>query len=337
MESVFPGSLDHLISPDVFRDPTSVRALDRAMYEYFVRTGENGIAKSISESTEVFPHDAEEDAFKALQAFNEDMKVGRLDRIRTWVTSHREELKMRHSPLEYLLYRHEFIRLALGRATSDKAFSLHQDQAPTNVSMALAYGGRHFHSHYHTYMDQIQQLYTILVFVPRFPVDEQGVARDGFSCEQDILAHIPSRYRELIFVCDKELDFLRTTFHRDYCAISNLPHKDPLEASVHVGADIALSRIIKARKMKQQYGHEWSQADELPVEIPLPRELNIHSTFLCPVSKDVATEDNPPMRQPCGHVVSLEALKQIAQMRKRIKCPYCPSESHLGDACRVYF
>lgn len=49
METMFPESLDHLISSDVFRDPASVRALDQAMYEYFVRTGENGIAKSISE------------------------------------------------------------------------------------------------------------------------------------------------------------------------------------------------------------------------------------------------------------------------------------------------
>lgn len=272
-----------------------------------------------------------------LQALNEDMKVGRLDRIRTWVISHREELQMRNSPLEYLLYRHEFVRLALGRTTSDEAFPLHHYEAPTNVSMALAYGRNHFHSHYHTYMDQIQQLYTILVFVPRFPVDEHGVARDGYPGEEDMLAHIPSRYRELVFACDNELNFLWTTFHRDYCAILNLPHIDPLEASVHVGADIALSRIIKARKIKQQYGYEWSQADELPVEVPLPRELNIHSTFLCPVSKDVATEDNPPMRQPCGHVVSLDALKQIAQVRKRIKCPYCPAESQMADACRVYF
>lgn len=57
------------------------------------------------------------------------------------------------------------------------------------------------------------------------------------------------------------------------------------------------------------------------------------------------------MRLNCGHVISRDALQKLAQSGRfvnsahmttsynhsRLKCPYCPIESNVADAKRVYF
>lgn len=57
------------------------------------------------------------------------------------------------------------------------------------------------------------------------------------------------------------------------------------------------------------------------------------------------------MRLNCGHVISRDALQKLAQSGRfvnpthinasythsRLKCPYCPIESNVSDAKRVYF
>src|SRR5712691_718337 len=91
------------------------------------------------------------------------------------------------------------------------------------------------------------------------------------------------------------------------------------------------------------------------IEIPLPPENRYHSVFACPVSKDQSTEQNPPMMMNCGHVVSKDSLQKLSKTSgyvtrlcifpasadervfSRVKCPYCPVESMVSDALRVYF
>uniref|UniRef100_A0A915E789 RING-Gid-type domain-containing protein n=1 Tax=Ditylenchus dipsaci TaxID=166011 RepID=A0A915E789_9BILA len=65
----------------------------------------------------------------------------------------------------------------------------------------------------------------------------------------------------------------------------------------------------------------------------------VHSTFSCPILKTQSTESNPPMRLSCGHVISSDALHKLAAQSRnqRFKCPYCPEESNLQEATRVYF
>ena len=84
---------------------------------------------------------------------------------------------------------------------------------------------------------------------------------------------------------------------------------------------------------------EWTTNNELPIEIQLPDHLKFHSVFSCPVSKEPATRQNPPMLIPCGHVISLEALKRLIKggaTSSKFKCPYCPSEATLAQAIRVH-
>uniref|UniRef100_A0A1I8A411 RING-Gid-type domain-containing protein n=1 Tax=Steinernema glaseri TaxID=37863 RepID=A0A1I8A411_9BILA len=95
--------------------------------------------------------------------------------------------------------------------------------------------------------------------------------------------------------------------------------------------------LIRLRQIMAARQEQLFVADELPVEIPI--EKHVHSTFTCPILKIQSTDNNPPMRLACGHVISRDALNKLAQNSRqiRLKCPYCPMESSASDAKRVYF
>ncbi|KAI9309296.1 CTLH/CRA C-terminal to lish motif domain-containing protein [Cunninghamella echinulata] len=131
-------------------------------------------------------------------------------------------------------------------------------------------------------------------------------------------------------------------FQRDFCSLLNMSAESPLYASVYVGTT-ALPIIMKLHKIMVAKRTEWSQQDELPVEVPINDDLRYHSVFACPVSKEQATNDNPPMMMPCGHVICKESLTRLSRNSRygrnamRFKCPYCPSESSVDQAVQVIF
>lgn len=113
-----------------------------------------------------------------------------------------------------------------------------------------------------------------------------------------------------------------------------------LVCSVYVGTT-ALPVIMKFNKIMADKKAEWSAQNELPVEIALDEDLRFHSVFACPVSKEQATEENPPMMMPCGHVICKESLIRLSRNSRssstKFKCPYCPNESSAEQAVQVYF
>ncbi|KAI8344599.1 protein UNQ2508/PRO5996 [Chlamydoabsidia padenii] len=131
-------------------------------------------------------------------------------------------------------------------------------------------------------------------------------------------------------------------FQSDFCSLLNMSADSPLYASVYVGTT-ALPIIMKLHKIMAAKRAEWSQQDELPVEVPMDDDLRFHSVFACPVSKEQATDDNPPMMMPCGHVICKESLARLSRNSRygrnamRFKCPYCPSESGVDEAVQVTF
>jgi len=112
------------------------------------------------------------------------------------------------------------------------------------------------------------------------------------------------------------------------------------------------------------FQHSCQNAYLTQIEIPLPAENRYHSIFACPVSKEQSTEQNPPMMMGCGHVITKDSLLKLSKPQgwassyilyldldstdiyalpwydpvdRRVKCPYCPTESQMGAALRVYF
>ena len=89
--------------------------------------------------------------------------------------------------------------------------------------------------------------------------------------------------------------------------------------------------------MQQRQCQEvWNAKDELPVEIDLGQESRFHSIFACPILRQQSTDENPPVRLVCGHVISRDALNKLANGNK-VKCPYCPMEQSPTDARLILF
>ncbi|GMK57716.1 hypothetical protein CspeluHIS016_0405500 [Cutaneotrichosporon spelunceum] len=138
---------------------------------------------------------------------------------------------------------------------------------------------------------------------------------------------------------DNDAAPLASMFITDYCRRHGWAREDPLEVVVDLGSrGGALNAIEKARRVMGERLGNVRKWEELPMEVPLPASRRYHSVFVCPVSKEQATESNPPTMLSCGHVVARESFTRMVKTGKRsAKCPYCPQETSLTSAQRLYF
>ncbi|GME97803.1 unnamed protein product [[Candida] boidinii] len=126
---------------------------------------------------------------------------------------------------------------------------------------------------------------------------------------------------------------------QDYCSLIGLSSRSSLFTTLLTGY-ISLPSYIKFNQIfKNTKGKlDWTTKNELPFEIELPKSLQFHSIFICPVSKEETTSINPPMVLPCNHIISNESLNKLSNnMKSAFKCPYCPSTSVAGQSRRVKF
>ncbi|EED16806.1 regulator of gluconeogenesis Rmd5, putative [Talaromyces stipitatus ATCC 10500] len=224
-----------------------------------------------------------------------------------WARDHRAPLETRGSNLEFELCRLQFVWLFHGGRQPQYPPSSYGRRA------ALEYARQEFSSFIPRYLKEIQQLIAAMAFWPN--LDE-------------------SPYRH-IFNNPTAWSEVAHSFTREFCSLLGLSADSPLYIAATAGA-IALPTLLKLQTIMKAKRTEWTTQDELPVEIPLPRSYLFHSIFVCPVSKEQTTDQNPPMMMPCGHVIALESLQRISKGNK-FKCPYCPSESHPKNARKVIF
>ena len=138
-----------------------------------------------------------------------------------------------------------------------------------------------------------------------------------------------------IFETATAFEDLAAAFTREFCSLLGLSAESPLYVAATAGT-IALPRLIKFIGATRSKRTEWTSANEMAFETPLPASMTYHSIFVCPVSKEQTTRDNPPVRLPCGHVLARDSLKNLAK-GSRFKCPYCPAEGYTRDAQPINF
>lgn len=222
-----------------------------------------------------------------------------------WARSNATALEARGSNLEFELCRLQFVNLFLDRRDGD------QDEFDAPLR-ALQYAQTEFQSFRGRYLMEIQQLIGAIPFCSNLE-DSPYSVRFNNSATWDEVA---------------------TSFTREFCSLLELSADSPLYVAATAGA-IALPTLQKLQTIQKQKRTEWTSQDELPVETPLPPSYRFHSIFVCPVSKEQTTDQNPPMMLPCCHVIAQESLQRLSKGAK-FKCPYCPIESHPREAKRVF-
>ena len=213
-----------------------------------------------------------------------------------WARGNSHALEIRGSNLEFELCRLEYVTLFLSGGQMD----------------ALRYAQQEFQHFRGRYLAEIQQL----------------IAAIAFSTN---LEESPYKSR---FNDTASWDEVANSFTREFCSLLELSADSPLYVATTAGA-IALPTLLKLQAIQKQKRTEWTSQNELPVETPLPPSYQFHSIFVCPVSKEQTTDQNPPMMLPCCHVIAQESLSKLSKGAK-FKCPYCPVESNPKDARRVF-
>jgi E3 ubiquitin-protein transferase RMND5 len=238
---------------------------------------------------------------------NELRKNHNLQPAISWAREHTKALEIRGSNLEFELCRLQYVKLFLADDPVD-GYQIYAD----GPQRALQYAREEFQAFSGRYLLELRQLAGAMAFCSNLE---------------------DSPYRS-IFDNQTAWDEVAASFTREFCALMELSADSPLYIAATAGA-IALPTLLKLQNIMQQKRTEWTTENELPVEIPLPPSYQFHSIFVCPVSKEQTTDQNPPMMMPCGHVVAHESLLRLSKGGK-FKCPYCPGESHPQDAKKVF-
>lgn len=246
--------------------------------------------------------------FEHMYGILNDLKHRNLQSAIDWARDSSQALESRGSNLEFELCKLQYVWLFKGPSVN----GLPDDENNGQMG-ALRYARTHLVRFQARHPKEIQQLCCVMVYAPN-------------------IAASPYHH---IFQIDSAFEDISLSFTREFCSLLGLSAESPLYIVATAGA-IALPRLMKYTAYMKEKRTEWTTENELAFETPLPASMIYHPIFVCPVSKEQTTEENPPMLIPCGHVISRESLNKIAK-GPRFKCPYCPEESFLKDARKISF
>jgi hypothetical protein len=291
--------------------------INRAIAMHLLREGEFSVAQTFldealddpasndsTDLTSLKSRELQEKFANMYQILNE-LKQRNLHGAIEWARQNSYELEKRGSNLEFELCKLQYLWLFGGPEVNGLP-----DDENNSWEGALAYARENFPRHA-KFTKDCQQLICAILY--------------RSNLEQ-------SPYHRL-FDTTSAWSEVSQSFTREFCSLLGLSPSSPLYIACTAGA-IALPTLLKLASIVKEKRTEWSTQNELPVEIALPRSMIFHAIFVCPVSKEQTTEENPPMMMPCGHVVAKESLERLSK-GGRFKCPYCPSESLARDARKV--
>ena len=120
--------------------------------------------------------------------------------------------------------------------------------------------------------------------------------------------------------------------------LAGLSAEPPLLVTINAGY-LAMPTLLKLSRVLAAKGQDWNKLTQLPVEIDLGREYFFHSIFACPVARDQAAPDNPPMILPCGLVLCRGSIQKMTRggNQRTFKCPYCPVETNVTSCRQIWF
>ncbi|KAK9066964.1 hypothetical protein SSX86_014288 [Deinandra increscens subsp. villosa] len=125
---------------------------------------------------------------------------------------------------------------------------------------------------------------------------------------------------------------------QQFCNLMGEPYRSPLSVTVAAGVE-GLPTLLKLVNVMAGKKQEWLSMKQLPVPVDLDQEFQFHSIFVCPVSRDQASEENPPMLMSCGHVLCKQSITKLSKNNstRPFKCPYCPTEVEVGQCRQLHF
>ncbi|CAK9155647.1 unnamed protein product [Ilex paraguariensis] len=237
--------------------------------------------------------------FQEMHQILEAMKSLNLEPALNWAATNHEKLKQNGSNIEFRLHRLQFVEILQKRG---------RDEALKYARTSLApFATNH--------MAEIQKLMACLLWAGKLD---------------------SSPYSELLSPTHWEK--LTDELTQQFCNLLDQSYTSPLSVTIAAGFQ-GLPTLLKLMNVMTGKKQEWQSMKQLPVPIDLDREFQFHSIFVCPVSRDQANDENPPMLLSCGHVLCKQSITKLSKNNsaRPFKCPYCPSEVEVAQCRPLHF
>ncbi|KAL3515441.1 hypothetical protein ACH5RR_022343 [Cinchona calisaya] len=228
----------------------------------------------------------------------EAMKSRNLEPALRWVTENCEQLKEHGSLLNLRLHKLQFVEIL----------------QKSSQEVALNYAKTYLAPLACVHMDEIQKLMGCLLWVGK-------LERSPYSELVD-----PSNWEKLTEEITEQ-----------FCSFIGQSLSSPLSVALTAGIE-GLPTLLKLATVMAAKKQEWLAMKQLPVPVELGKEFQFHSIFVCPVSREQGSEENPPMLLPCGHVLCKHSIHKLSKSSTRsFKCPYCPQDASVAQCRQLYF
>ncbi|CAH8273958.1 unnamed protein product [Arabidopsis lyrata] len=238
-------------------------------------------------------------SFVEMYRILEAMKRRDLEPALNWAVSNSDKLKQARSDLEMKLHSLHFLEIAQGK----------------NSKEAINYARKHIATFADSCLPEIQKLMCSLLW-------NRKLDRSPYS---EFLS--PALWNNAV----KELT-------RQYCNLLGESSESPLSITVKAGTQ-ALPVLLKYMNVMANKKLDWQTMEQLPVDVQLSEEFQFHSVFVCPVSKEQSSDDNPPMMMSCGHVLCKQTINKMSKngSKSSFKCPYCPTDVDISRCKQLHF
>lgn len=300
--SKYPKILEKLFNPDIAKAYRSVdfdtHTINQIIANHFYREG-------MFDLCDCFVNEAKETEaatlrtpFMEMYEILNAMKSRDLEPALTWAATNRDKLKQNGSHLDLKLHRLQFVEILQNRGRDEALNYARTFLAPFALD----------------HMAEVQKLMACLLWAGRLDISPYA----------DLLS--PTHWDDLI-----------EEVNRQFCNILGQPFQSPLSVTVAAGVQ-GLPTLLKLMNVMMGKKQEWQSMKQLPVPVDLDTEFQFHSVFVCPVSREQASEENPPMLLSCGHVLCKQSITKLSKNNstRPFKCPYCPSEVEVSKCRQLY-
>lgn len=300
--SKYTKILEKSFNPDISKAYRNIEfdthTVNQIIASHFYRQGLFEVGDCFISETKKSECSAILSIFQDMYQILEAMKSGNLEPALKWTAANSDKLKQNGSDLQLKLHSLHFVEILRNGSREE----------------ALKYARANLAPFASNHVNEIQKLMACLIW-----------ARKLESCPYPQLVS-----RTNWVTVAEELT-------RQFCNLVGHSYESPLSVTIAAGVQ-ALPPLLKFMTVMAGKKQEWQSMKQLPVPVELDKEFQFHSIFVCPVSKEPTSEDNPPMMMSCGHVLCRQSINKMSKNHTRIfKCPYCPSDVDASLCRQLYF
>lgn len=301
--SKYPKLLEKSFNSDISKAYRNIdfdlHTVNEIIASHFYREGQFELGDCFINESKELEAASSKSPFLEMFQILEAMKSRNLEPALNWAATNHDQLNQKGSDIELKLHRLQFVEILQNRG---------RDEALKYARAFLApFATKH--------MALFQKLMACLLWAGRLD---------------------SSPYAELL--SSIHWDKLSEELAREFCNLLGQSYDSPLSVTVAAGVQ-GLPTLLKLMNVMTGKKQEWQSMKQLPVPVDLDREFQFHSIFVCPVSRDQVSEENPPMLLSCGHVLCKQSITKLSKNNstRRFKCPYCPAEVEAGQCTQLYF